>query len=469
MNTSIKRRLTGNFMLVILITVVILEVILLNAVKQYYYSSIEELLSTQLNSYTEFFTRNFNTYNLEDLVMEDMDNSWQQTNAQIQIINNDKKILMDSIGVIYKDDKIESLDVSRALKGEDNAVWVGSVEYSKHPVMAVSYPIRYDGEIIGAIRFITTLEEINVIISSISKTLLLIGAGAVLVSGLLSVFLSNSIIKPLSEVTEVAAKMADGQLKIRSKKTVDDEIGKLSDTLNYMAEELLKREQLKNDFVSSVSHELRTPLTSIKGWAITLKGEDIEDNILMKDGLDIIEKESDRLAGMVEDLLDFSKFVSGRITLNKEELNLSTVMKQVTKQLTPKAKEVGVELTLELESDSMIMIGDRDRIKQVLINLLDNSIKFTPEGGRVHMSGYTYDEFVLIQVEDTGKGIPEEDLPYIKDKFYKGKDSNSHSGIGLSIVDEIVKLHGGDLDIKSLLGTGTKILISLPTRGGEKR
>lgn len=468
MNLSIKKRLTGNFMLIILITVIILEVILLNGIKQYYYNSIEELLSNQISFSSEEYMKSLTSSDLTESMTDDTEIFWKQFKAQVQIIDNENKVLMDSIGVTYEDNIIISPDVTKALSG-DKGTWTGEVNYSNYPVMSVSYPLKYDGEIIGVMRFITTLEYTNSIISNISKTLVLIGIGAVIVSGLLSLFLANSIIRPLSEVTEVAEKMADGQLKVRSKKVADDEIGKLSDTLNYMAEELLKREQLKNDFVSSISHELRTPLTSIKGWAITLKGEDLGDNALMKDGLDIIEKESDRLSGMVEDLLDFSKFVSGRITLNKEEIDLSKVMRQVHKQLTPKADELGIDLTLKLEKESMPMIGDKNRIKQVLINLLDNGIKFTPTGGRVHLSGYSYDDFVLIQVEDTGQGIPEEDLPYITERFYKGKDSKSHSGLGLSIVDEIVILHGGDMDIKSILGTGTKILISLPIRGGEKK
>ena len=126
-------------------------------------------------------------------------------------------------------------------------------------------------ETIGVLRFISSLREINKIIKNIAKVLIIVGVIVILISGVVSIFLANTIIQPLKEVTKVAEKMADGQLKIRSKKRFDDEIGKLSDTLNYMAEELIKKEQLKNDFISSVSHELRTPLTSIKGWAITFK------------------------------------------------------------------------------------------------------------------------------------------------------------------------------------------------------
>src|SRR5690606_17697140 len=150
----------------------------------------------------------------------------------------------------------------------------------------------------------------------------------ILISGVVSLFLADTIVKPLKEVTDVAQKMANGQLDIRSEKKFDDEIGKLSDTLNYMAEELIKKEQLKNDFISSISHELRTPSTSMNGWAINLKGAEVNDKELLEDGLDIIEKDSDRLSNMVEELLDFSRFVSGRITLEKQEIQLASLIQQ---------------------------------------------------------------------------------------------------------------------------------------------
>lgn len=468
MEKSIKKRLTGSFMIVILLTVLILEIVVLNVVRQYYYNSVEELLSNQIEFSSKFYSRYFSSSNLEDIIIDDVDVFWNQTDAQVQIINLDKEVLIDSIGVLYNPNVINSPDVEKALKGE-RGVWSGEVSYTDHSVMSVAYPLKVDGDIVGILRFVTSLEDTNAIIYSISKVFVLLGIGVVLISGIFSVFLSNSIIRPLKEVTEVAAKMADGQLKVRSIKKVDDEIGKLSDTLNYMAEELLRKEQIKNDFVSSISHELRTPLTSIKGWAITLKEEDIGEDSMIKDGLEIIEQESDRLTNMVEDLLDFSKFASGRIVLNKDNMDFYDVASQVYKQLIPKAKELNIEFTSNLDENAGFIIGDENRLKQVLINILDNAIKFTPEGGKVHYSVQGYNNMVVVQVEDTGPGISQEDLPYIKDRFYKGKNSKSHSGLGLSICDEIVNLHGGDMDIQSLLGHGTKVLVSLPINGGDKK
>ena len=231
-----------------------------------------------------------------------------------------------------------------------------------------------------------------------------------------------------------------------------------------MAEEILKREQIKNDFISSISHELRTPLTSIKGWAITLKSEEFRDDELLIDGLNIIETESDRLAQMVEDLLDFSRFISGRITLEKEAFNLRDTLNMIATQYSPRAKSNNIKFILNISDEIQTILADENRIKQVLINLLDNSLKFTPEGGEVFLSAYKEDKNIILSVKDNGIGIPEEDLPNVKEKFYRGKNKNANSGIGLSICDEIMKLHDGELEIESKVNEGTIVRAILPIK-----
>lgn len=468
MNTSIKKRLVGNFMLVIVMTVLILEVFLINAVKKYYYKSMEEILSHQIILSTEFYSRYFSSNRLEDIIIDDIDVFWRQTEAQVQILDLEGKVLMDSIGASHSSSIINTNDVTKALEGE-KGIWIGNVDYDTSAVMAVSYPLIVEGKPIGVLRFVSSLRNANRIIKNIAKILLIVGITVILISGVLSIFLANTIIQPLKEVTTVAEKMAGGQLKIRSRKRFDDELGKLSDTLNYMAEELIRKEQLKTDFISSISHELRTPLTSIKGWAITLKSDESKDEQLLIDGLDIIEKESERLSNMVEELLDFSRFISGRITLNKEGIDIIESIAQIGKQFQFRAKEKNIQYNVYYDTNLSHVIADANRIKQVLINLLDNAFKFTPKGGIVTLMAKEEEENILIQIEDNGCGIDEEDLPYIKEKFYKGRNSKSNSGLGLSICDEIIKLHGGSMEIKSELNQGTKVTISIPIKGVENQ
>lgn len=461
MKKSIRTRLVGNFMLIIVITVVILQIALSNAIRNYYYKNVEDILTSQIEYSTDFYSRYFSTFTLDDIVMGDVDLFFKYTTAQVQLLSLDGILLMDSLGVVY-DEPIKTPDILAA-QNMEKGVWTGNVHYDDSLVMAVSLPLRNHEEAIGIIRFITSLEETNATINRIVLLLIFLGAVVILISGIISLLLANSIVKPLLEVTRVAEKMADGQLHVRGEVKLEDEIGQLSNTLNYMAEELLKREQIKNDFISSVSHELRTPLTSIKGWAITLQGDDL-DTDLLKDGLKIIEKESDRLSKMVEELLDFSRFISGRITLEKDTFSIRETLEMLEKQYMPRARDNQLELLVNISDEVDYFLGDENRIKQLLINLLDNAIKFTPAGGKVYLSAYIKENNLILMVKDTGIGIPPEDLPRVKEKFYKGKNSKSHSGIGLSICQEIVNLSNGSLEIESEVNKGTTVKTILPIK-----
>ncbi|WP_422485288.1 sensor histidine kinase [Gudongella sp. DL1XJH-153] len=459
MRRSIKSRLIKNFMLIILVTVIFLEILLITGIRNHYYKNVEDILTSQIEFSTNFYARYFSSGTLEGILIEDTDIFWQHTAAQVQILDLEGNILMDSLGINFTD-KIETPDIQQALN-EGRGVWTGNVSYDDEPVMAVAMPIESTGDSIGIIRFISSMEETNNIINQISQVLILIGLLVVTISGFLSLFLANSIVKPLKEVTEVAEKMADGQFKVRSEVRVNDEIGRLSHTLNYMAEEITRKENMKNDFISSISHELRTPLTSIKGWAITLKDyEELSRDILM-DGLEIIEAESDRLTGMVEELLDFSRFTSGRIALVKDTVDIKDILKTVVYQMMPRALNNNIDFNVDIDDDISPILGDENRIRQVLINLLDNAFKFTGEG-EVDLIAYEDKEYLFIEIKDNGPGIPEEELPYVKDKFFKGKNSKSHSGIGLSICDEIIGLHDGVFRVESNAGEGTTAIVGFP-------
>ncbi len=457
---SIRKRLVISFMLVILISVLILEILLINFVKQYYYKNVEDVLTNQIMISSEFYQRYFSDTSLEDNILNDVDVFWKQTPAQVQIIDLYGNVLMDSIGFISKNLEKE-IDVQRALTGE-KGVWVGKVDYDDATIMAVSYPLKSDNEIVGVLRFITSLRKVNSDIKRISFIFFSIGIFVIFVSGVFSIFLANSITNPIKEVTRVAEKMALGNFKVRSRKKCDDEIGKLSDTLNYMAEEIQKNDQLKNEFISSVSHEIRTPLTAIKGWSIVLNNEELQEPETIQDGLKIIEKESERLTIMVEELLDFSKFASEKIKLNKELIEIKDIIEYIEKYMRPRADRENIYFTVTYEDDILPVYIDENRIKQVLINVLDNAFKFTDSEGSVSFNTRKENNYIIMEVKDNGCGINKEDLPKVKEKFYKGKNSRSTNGIGLSISDEIVNLHGGILEIESEIYKGTTVNIKIP-------
>ena len=457
---SIRTRLILNFTVVVVITVIMLELLIIDIIRQSYHKNLEASLFNQVRVSADLYGRYFSDSSLNDNILNNVDAFWNQASAQVQVIDTSGNVLMDSIGIIHSE-SIRTQDIRDALAGSTGK-WVGRVDYDDEKVMAVSYPLRSGGEIVGALRFISSLRDVNRDLKSIVYILSLIGMGVILLFSLLSMLLADSIVSPLKEVTKAAEKMALGDFRTQSRKRYDDEIGRLSDVLNYMAKEIVEREQLKNDFISSVSHELRTPLTSIKGWAITLKDGDPGDRTTLGDGLEIIEKECDRLTYMVEELLDFSRLISGKIEIRKDSIDTTELLRHIYRQMTPRAESEGIKFTMSFQDAMPTITSDENRLKQVFINVLDNAFKFTPSGGEVSLTGTHHDGKLIFIVRDTGCGIPAGELPRVKEKFYKGRNSKSKSGIGLSICDEIIRLMGGSLEIASEVDRGTEVFIILP-------
>lgn len=457
---GIGKRMTLIFIFIIILTVLVLEVLIIDIVRRNYYKNLEDSLFSQIKVSTDLYYRYFSDATLSDNVLNNVDSFWKQTDAQVEIIDAGGRVLMDSIGIMPPEDE-KMADVEEAMKNGRGS-WTGRVSYDNEGVMAVSGILKSQDKTIGALRFITSLREVNRDVDRVSQVFIVIGLIVAAASVLISLLLAETIVGPLKEVTGVAGKMAAGDFQIQSKKRYNDEIGKLSDTLNYMADEIVNRDRLKNEFISSVSHELRTPLTSIKGWAVTLSEGNPDDRELLFDGLGIIEKESDRLTAMVEELLDFSKFISGKVTIRKEWVNPTDIINQIVKQLSPRADREGVNFDMVVETGLPQINTDENRLKQVFINILDNAFRFTGAGGRVAFCAVYRDNAAVFTIKDTGCGIPPDELPNVKEKFFKGRNSKSGNGIGLSICDEIIKLMGGSFNIKSEVNIGTEVIITLP-------
>ena len=277
------------------------------------------------------------------------------------------------------------------------------------------------------------------------------------------IFFIKSIVAHLREMGNTARKIAGGDFKARLQIKQNDEIGELSETINYMASELENAETMKNDFISSVSHELRTPLTAIRGWGETAKMSIGTDQELVARGLDVVLSEADRLSGLVEDLLDFSRMQSGRMIVNNVlPIDVSELLCTVSDMYVEFAVKQGIELSYTPPVQSSIVMGDPDRLKQVFINVIDNAVKYTEKGGLVLVAQSTEEGCVRIVVKDTGVGIPAEDLDHVKEKFFKSINTVRGSGIGLAGADEIIKQHQGLLFIESTEGVGTPVTIVLP-------
>lgn len=458
---SIKTKISSSNIIVIVITVLIVQIMIYIAVKGYYYSNLKDTIYGQIKISSEFYNTYLSSNTVKENIFNDNDTFWSNTDCRVQIIDLEGNVIMDSLGYISKE-KILTKEVKSAFGGntQGEATTYQNAN-NNEKIISVAYPLSFDGDVDGVLRFSASTEGIDKSIREISFIIILLGVLVIFISSTISLFISNSIMKPLKLVCVGAEKMAKGNFNESIPNYSKDEIGSLADTLNYMSEEILKNERLKNEFISSVSHELRTPLTSIKGWAIVLESSELEDKEEVREGLKIIESEVERLTYLVEELLDFSKLISGKITLRKEILNIREFTQDILRQLEPKLLSRGIDVEFKSEEIKPIEV-DKNRMKQVLINVLDNAIKFSPNDSKIVISIMEDNKYLTISIKDHGYGISKEDLPHVKEKFYKGRNINASNGIGLSICDEIITQHEGILKIKSGLQKGTEVIIMLP-------
>ena len=273
---------------------------------------------------------------------------------------------------------------------------------------------------------------------------------------------------PMAYLTDIARRIAEGSYGIQAEKLSDDELGDLTDALNEMSEKAAVAEKTRTEFISQVSHELRTPLTAIEGWAETIAYDEAVQGDSLR-GIQIISKEAERLTGMVSEMLEFARIQDGRFNLRIEMIDIAAELEDAIFTYGELFKQAGIEVSYDQPDKAIPMIpGDPERLKQVFLNLLDNAAKHGGDGKRVEVSITSEGQAVLIRIRDHGHGIPASELPHVKEKFYKGSSKNRGTGIGLSVCDEIVARHGGQLSIENAEGGGCLVTIMLPIRGGEK-
>ncbi len=384
---------------------------------------------------------------------------------EIQAISANGRPIVSTSGYISNYDVELAEDYKIAVSNNCDTVTLKYRTPQKEKVMATTYIVKNsNGEVLGAYRWIVSLKNVNNYRLGMFAFIIGCALFIIVITSVSGIVFVNSIEKPLAEVTNTARKIAAGKFDERNL-DIDrnDEIGDLCNAVNFMADELSTAENMKNDFISSVSHELRTPLTAIKGWGETAKISIGQDDEIVKKGMDVILKEAERLSGLVEELLDFSRMQSGRLTVNTEEIDIGKTVEEVFMMYAELAAQQKIEITYIKPENEVLVMADKNRIKQVFINIVDNAIKYSNEGGHVIISTETEENCIRIIISDTGVGIAAEHISHVKEKFYKANKLVRGSGIGLAVADEIIKQHNGLLFVESTEGVGTSVTIVLPT------
>ena len=329
--------------------------------------------------------------------------------------------------------------------------------------MAVSAPIvSSSGEVVGVLRFVTSTRLVDgqvFLVVLTSGVVLMAVMAVVLVS---SNYYLHSIMTPVAEITEKAKRIATGSYGVQINTHYKDEIGELADTINEMSNKIAQNEKMQAEFISQLSHELRTPLTVINGWSETLLADENMDADT-RQGLKIISSEAKRLTEMVMELLDFTRMQDGRMTLAVESTDIRGEFEDTVYMYGARLAQEGIQLNyLDNDEDIPDIPCDPKRLRQVFLNILDNASKHGGEGKQIDASIQCEEDWVVIRIRDYGPGIPEDELPLVKKKFYKGSSSVRGTGIGLAVCDEIVEMHGGTLTLENAEGGGTLVTIRLP-------
>ena len=428
----------------------------------YYYNMMLDGLKTRAAHASDYFTTNTMTsigelYQYANSFAAEFS---ERDKMELQFITSSGTILVSSYG-LTAGMAPGTPDIIDAFQSKEIEPFRGVDPHTGEHIMSVCAPLLLDDQVVGAMRYVTSMSAVSrelLITVGAALGLLILGIGMVYVSNMVFI---NNVVEPVAEVTETAKRIAGGSYGTQMENHYRDEIGQLIDAINNMSSQISKSEKIKSEFISSVSHELRTPLTAINGWGETL----LEDNDpqQIKRGVGIILKESRRLTNMVEELLDFSKMEDGRFTLRIEQVDIQAEFEDTIYTYMELFKQDNIELHYDSCDELFAPIpGDPERLKQVFCNVLDNAAKHGGAGKRIDAAVTAGEGIITITVRDYGPGIPGAELPFVKQKFYKGSSKARGSGIGLAVCDEIIRLHEGTFAIGNADGGGCVVTITLP-------
>ena len=427
----------------------------------YYYNMMLDGLKTRANHASDYFTSNTMTsigefYQYANSFASEFS---ERDKMELQFISSSRKILVSSYGLTAGMSP-DTQDILDAFQSKEIGAFRGVDPHTGEHIMSVCAPLLLDDQVVGALRYVTSMSAVTrelLVTVGVAFGLLVLCIGMVFVSNMVFI---NNVVEPVAEVTETAKRIAGGSYGTQMENHYRDEIGQLIDAINNMSSQISKSEKMKSEFISSVSHELRTPLTAINGWGETLLEDD--DLQQVRRGVGIILKESRRLTNMVEELLDFSKMEDGRFTLSIEPVDIQAEFEDTIYTYMELFKQEAIEIHYDSCDELFPPVpGDPERLKQVFCNVLDNAAKHGGAGKRIDAAAACEEGHIVITVRDYGPGIPEAELPFVKQKFYKGSSKARGSGIGLAVCDEIIRLHEGTFEIGNAEGGGCIVTITL--------
>lgn len=464
---GLRKRWVFNTVLPVLALLVLIVVLFSTGVSNYYYSSMQDGLEkqaqAQAGAFNDYFMDNgFGSYYQK--AVQAASDYVDKDRIELQFLSSAGSIIVSTSG-LTSGTSPGTEDITGAIAKSEMTPFYGRDPETGEMILAVSHPLISEGKVRGVMRLVTSVRLVNrqVMLAVLAISLIAVLCMAlVIISNLLFI---NNVVEPVAVVTEAAKRISAGSYGFQIENKYTDELGELVNNINDMSLRIGQNEKMKSEFISSVSHELRTPLTAINGWGETILEDPTGDPVQMRRGIRIILNESRRLSTMVEELLEFSKMEDGRFTLRIEPIDLQAEFEDATFTYRELFRQEGIELDYDDGGEILPPIsGDPERLKQVFCNVLDNAAKHGGAGKRIMTSISKEGGYQVVRVRDFGPGIPVEELPFVKQKFYKGSSKARGSGIGLAVCDEIISLHNGIFEIENADGGGTVVTIRLPEK-----
>jgi signal transduction histidine kinase len=382
-------------------------------------------------------------------------------------------VIVDDEGKVAFNTGVPLVELDHSLRGDilTSLHEQQIVQRVREDWIIVGIPIK-ESTLAGIVLYAAKQPMIDTV-NQFKRMIFLSGSGAVLLAIGLTWVLTRRITNPLLKMKRAAQSLSNGDFQVKVPVTGNDEIAQLGEAINRLGTDLHRLQTSRKEFLSSISHELRTPLSYVKGYSQALDEGMLKTEEDREKYIKVIRQEANRLARLVEDLFDLTQMDEGHLRLSTTQVNLNEIIRKMVQTTEPRAQLKNIELSYHPDTTLPIIEGDYGRLSQVTFNLLDNAVRHTPPEGKIVIRTETDRCHAKMIVQDTGSGIPEEELPYIWERFYRVDKSRARgsggTGLGLAIVKQIVEGHQGSIEVESKEGVGTRVTVKLPLRLKEEK
>ncbi|MEA3321485.1 MAG: ATP-binding protein [Bacillota bacterium] len=464
---SIVIKLGASILTIILIILLPLGFIMNQLFSGFYFNSVQEQLNELSSRYANTIT------SVEDKgILHMFEILADMTEQEI--------VIVDERGTVVANSGLQSLPKGLRIQKDELSILINNSVVQKElydkqtdkRYLSVGKPIFTEQQFIGGIFVLASVEDMYQSIDMIKNSIILAGTGAIFLAIGFTFIVSRKLSNPLLEMERATREIAKGDLNTRVSSSSNDEIGSLANGINDLALELQRYRTSRREFFANISHELRTPITYLEGYANVIENKQYKTEEEKNRYLQIIQQEAKRMSSLVNDLFELSKLEEGKLHLHFEEIDVIEVVENAVSKNRMKAEQKGLNIGFSPLHQLPSIYADGLRMEQILINLIENAIRYTKQGS-IMVSLSSHSEKIFINIEDTGIGIPSEDIPYLFERFHRVEKSRSRehggTGLGLAIVKQLVERQNGKVQVKSDVGKGTCFKLTFPIYKGEQR